>query len=202
MDKKSTPVVLRPPNSTEHPDYSPPPMSFLEGKWHVTHSTLPMWKSKRNVTITYTLLEPSNKSIPKDQTDRIDDVVTYQTFTSDKVSTVHGVDKAAHGTRRDAWDWRGKGLLMVASSHWQILGYGHESTEPGQNANSERNAWVVTFFAKTMFTPAGIDVYSRSKRGLNPLIVQKIENALSKVESEEIRELSKGLFSVKMSGVD
>ncbi|KAG8625511.1 hypothetical protein KVT40_007262 [Elsinoe batatas] len=193
-------VVLRPPGTSNHPEYSPPPLTLLEGKWHVTHSTLPMWKSKRNVTITYTLLEPSNKSIPADKTDRIDDLVTYQTFVSDKVSTVHGIDKAADPDRRDTWDWRGKGLLMVASSHWQILGWGNEGPEPGQNADSKGNDWVVTFFAKTLFTPAGLDIYSRSKKGLNPLTVQRIENELVKVESEEVRELAKGLFAVRMTG--
>ncbi|KAF4548284.1 Hypothetical protein D9617_29g006600 [Elsinoe fawcettii] len=200
MAQKGSAVVLRAPGSSEHPDYTPPEMSMMEGKWHVTHSTLPMWKSKRNVTITYTLLEPSNKSIPADKTDRVDDLVTYQTLDSDKVSTVHGVDKAADPNRRDAWDWRGKGLLMVASSHWQVLGWGYEAPEPGQNQTAKGNEWIVTFFAKTLFTPAGLDIYSRSKKGLNPLTVQRIENELVKVDNEEVKELAKGLFEVRMTG--
>ncbi|PNS17988.1 hypothetical protein CAC42_3947 [Sphaceloma murrayae] len=200
MDQQGATVVLRTPHTAPPPNYTPPSMTFLQGKWHVTHSTLPLWKSKRNVTITYKLLEPSDKSIPADQTDRLDDLATYQTLTSDKVMTVHGLNKALDPKRRDAWGWRGRGLLMVASSHWEILGSGYEAAESNQHGDSERGEWLVTFFAKTIVTPAGLDIYSRSKKGLNPITVQRIENELAKVDNDEIKELAKKLFAVKMFG--
>lgn len=69
-----------------------------------------MWKSKRNVCITYTALPPSSPSIAEEETDRLDDLVTYQSLDSDKEHSVRGVDKAS-GTA-DTWDWRGKGWLV------------------------------------------------------------------------------------------
>ncbi|CAG8982230.1 hypothetical protein HYALB_00013968 [Hymenoscyphus albidus] len=34
----------------------PPPLTWLERTWNVTHSTLPMWKKAKNVRITYKIL--------------------------------------------------------------------------------------------------------------------------------------------------
>lgn len=186
-------IVLRAPSTlsaTSLSAYKSPDLGFLKGTWHVTHSTLPMWKSKRNVRITYTLLEPSSPSIPAEQTDRLDDVVTYQGLNSDSVSTVHGVDKASGGAGvTDVWDWRGKGWLMIASSHWEVLGWGQGNT-------AQDEAWVVTYFAKTLFTPAGIDIYSRRAEGLKQETVGQIKKSLSEIDSAEFRTLADGLFEV------
>lgn len=150
-----------------------------------------MWKSKRNVQITYTALEPSTPSIAMEQTDRLDDVVSYQGLDSDKVHTVHGVDKASGGSGvTDTWDWRGKGWLMIASSHWEVLGWA--------DSQDGLDSWVVTYFAKTLFTPAGIDIYSRRKEGLSEQTVQNIKAALGRVDSQDVRQLSGELFEVKM----
>lgn len=80
---------------------------------------------------------------------------------------------------------------MIASSHWQFLGYG------GRGEGGEGGGWAVTYFQKTLFTPAGIDIYSRRKEGLGAEMVQGITTALGENESEEIRELAKVLFEVK-----
>ena len=152
-----------------------------------------MWKNKRNVRIQYTPLEPSSPSIAKENTDRLDDLVSYQGLNSDKVSTVHGVDKVASsgtsGTSRGEWDWRGKGLLMIASSHWELLGWGEEE--------GTGNKWVVTMFAKTLFTPAGIDVYSKDRAGLKPETVEGIERALEGIEDADVKKLASQVFEIK-----
>lgn len=164
-------------------------MTWLTETWHVTHSTLPMWKSKRNVRIKYSPLPPSVPSIPAENTDRMDDIVTYQSLNGEKVSTIQGVDKVAgDGDARGEWDWRGKGWLKIASSHWEVLGWGDEE-ESG-------NKWVVTVFAKTMFTPAGIDVYSRDEGGLSEATVKRIKEGLINVEDEDLRKMAVDLFEV------
>ncbi|KFY27159.1 hypothetical protein V491_00999 [Pseudogymnoascus sp. VKM F-3775] len=155
-----------------------PPRDSITGTWHVTHSTLPMWKKARNVAITYAPLS-------EDANPKLDDIVTYQGLTGPGIKTVSGIDTPAGD---GAWSWRGKGWLMIASSHWQFLGYGGES---------EGEGWAVTYFKKTLFTPAGIDIYSRRKEGLSAEIVQGITAALGENESEEIGELAKVLFEVK-----
>ncbi|OAP54726.1 hypothetical protein AYL99_11174 [Fonsecaea erecta] len=132
--------------SADSSTFESPHVSFLQGTWKVTHSTLPMWKNNRNVTITYTSL-PENA-------EHLDDLVEYQPLTSDKHKRVEGIDTPDAHTKA-AYSWRGKGLLKIASSRWEILGYGEEE-----------GGWVVTYFQKTLFTPAGIDIYARRRGGL------------------------------------
>lgn len=165
--------------------FKPPPLPWLMGTWHVTHSTLPMWKKSRNVAITY-------KTLSSDSDLRLDDSVTYQGLSSDKVNTISGIDTPAGP---GAWNWRGRGWLIIASSHWEILGYGGGEGEELGNGNGEQ--WVVTYFAKTLFTPSGIDIYSRRKEGLNEETVETIKQALGRVDSEVVRSLVGEMFEVK-----
>ncbi|OBT95040.1 hypothetical protein VE01_07371 [Pseudogymnoascus verrucosus] len=158
-----------------------PPRDSITGTWHVTHSTLPMWRKARNVAITYAPLS-------EDANPKLDDSVTYQGLTGSGIKTVSGIDTPAGD---GAWSWRGKGWLMIASSHWQFLGYG------GGGEGREGEGWAVTYFQKTLFTPAGIDIYSRRKEGLGAERLKGVTAALAENESEEIRELAKVLFEVK-----
>ncbi|KAJ7361587.1 hypothetical protein DFH08DRAFT_844622 [Mycena albidolilacea] len=50
---------------------------------------------------------------------------------------------------------------MVATSRWQLLGF-----RTASESNSSDSEWVVTYFASTLFTPAGLDIHSHSKDGL------------------------------------
>lgn len=185
----TTQITLRPPTTSNlpSPNFTPPPTSWLSGTWHVTHSTLPMWSSKRNVTITYKPLSSLPGSAPQGATDRLDDIVSYQPLTSDKFKTVNGIDTAS-GKDAGAWDWRGKGWLKIASSHWEVLGWG--DLEGG-------GQWAVTYFAKTMFTPAGIDVYSREKGGVPGEVVEGIKKALGGIGDEGVRKLAGEIFEVR-----
>lgn len=174
------------PSAVQTHSVPPPAPAWLAGRWHVTHSTLPMWRSKRNVAITYSPL--ANTSPPK-----IDDLVEYQALDGgDKVKSVHGVDAPVPDCAGWAWDWRGKGWLVIASSRWEVLGYGDEEGEGRQ--------WAVTYFAKTLFTPAGIDLYSRHPDGLRPATVEAIKKALDGMEDEGMRKLAETLFEVKIDG--
>ncbi|KAL1606162.1 hypothetical protein SLS60_003563 [Paraconiothyrium brasiliense] len=188
-------VTLRAPSSlptTEpSPSIAPPTLQWLSGPWNVTHSTLPMWKKNKNVVITYT---PITSASPP----RIDDLVTYQPISSSSTKTVHGVDKpfsvpntADSGEEEKAslaYNWRGKGWLMIASSKWEILAHGEEE--------GTGNAYVVTFFAKTLFTPAGVDVYSR-KGILKAETVEAIKAGLAGLGGQ-VANLAKELFEVAM----
>lgn len=141
--------------------------------------------------IQYTPLDPSSPAIPKDQTDRIDDLVTYQSVDaiSGKISSIRGVDKAATGDSRGEWDWRGKGWLMIASSHWEVLAWGEEA--------SNGNKYVVTVFAKTMFTPAGIDIYSQTSAGVSAETLASIKEGLSNVNDNDVKKMAGDLFEIK-----
>ncbi|KAK9427630.1 hypothetical protein V1505DRAFT_350706 [Lipomyces doorenjongii] len=213
-------IQLRPPssvasihNSKSPIVYTPPSVTFLQGTWHVTHSTLPMWKSNRNVHITYTPLLSSSNPIPDgshsaaDAADiQLDDLVSYNSLNGDKVKTIHGIDTpVAEG----AWHWRGTGWLAIASSHWEILGYGTEkpdgpaplhndAIEAGaQMVVEDGNQWIVTYFTKSLFTPAGIDIYSRSAEGLRDETVSDIREMLKGLEGPEMMKLAGEMFEVK-----
>ena len=183
-------ISIRPPTTTGLPqaaDFIRPRPAWLAGTWHVTHSTLPMWKSKRNVTITYDKLPPSSPSIQQDETDKLESTVAYQTLSSEKIKNVKGIETSS-GKDSGAYDWRGKGWLIIASSHWEVLGYG--DLEGDQQ-------WAVTYFAKTLFTPAGIDIYSRTKEGLSDVVVDGIKTALAAIDHKDMKSLAKDLFTIK-----
>ncbi|MCJ1405899.1 hypothetical protein MMC11_009130 [Xylographa trunciseda] len=192
----STPITIRPPSLssslTPPPTFTLPPISFLSGTWHVTHSTLPMWKTARNVTITYKPLSTVVHGQPQ-----LDDLVAYQPLHSDKRKTIAGVDtysKDGHG----AWDWRGKGWLKIASSRWEVLGWGVRERE-GEGAEESPDGaagWVVTYFAKSIFSPAGIDVYTRGE-SLEEAMLERINDGLMTVEDEGFQKLVGTMFEVK-----
>jgi hypothetical protein len=87
----------------------PPTTAHLSaGSWTVTYSTLPMWRNKRNVKITYSPLPTSSKSPykhppPKEGAaattteTRLSDLVTYQTLKSTKIKSIRGIDKPTPG---------------------------------------------------------------------------------------------------------
>lgn len=70
-------------------------------------------------------------------------------------------------------------------------------------ANGARR--VVTYFAKTVFTPAGIDIYSRRQGGLSEATLRKLLNALKRLDGSkegskattEFGRLVSQLFEVK-----
>lgn len=180
MTDPALPLVFRAPstsNAPPNPDFKTPSVDFLNGTWHVTHSTLPMWKSNRNVRITYTPLP--------DAPDKLHDLVEYQSLTGEKLKSIHGID-SPNETFSGSYDWRGKGWLKIASSHWEVLGYG-----------AEEGGWAVTYFAKTLFTPAGVDVYSREKGGLSEELLQSIQDEMKKIEDDNFRKTLEAIFAVK-----
>ncbi|KAI0702937.1 hypothetical protein C8T65DRAFT_655143 [Cerioporus squamosus] len=222
------------------PDSHNPPIDLdLEkfmGTWHVTHSTLPLWRSRKDVTITYAL-----KTSPSDESVKFDDIVEYRSKSNSPSSTrsrVVGIDTLmaspvpntptgtpgsgsststsdtpihtgaasnlavpTQGTAPSSdkpaptrYKWRGKGWLMIASSRWQLLGC---SRDPSAENPA---AWAVTYFEKTLFTPAGLDIYSRTAQGLPDQVVQEIV-AQATALGGDVAKLAEGFFEVERSGI-
>ncbi len=242
-------------------------LPYLYGRWHVTHSTLPMWRGKQNVRITYspythapptpppsspnysTISPPAKTTLaeriardeeidldrhrPRDEvhienppprlgTILIDDLVEYQPLNSSRtLKVIRGTDMAIGGANEDdyaerlrMWQWRGRGLLFLLTSQWQILGFGEEPFRGGKDGKGKRpreeieeelpeetNRWMVTFFEKTLFTPAGLDIYSRDSRGLSEELVGRIKETLGKLQDQEVSRLAGELFEVVMEYV-
>jgi hypothetical protein len=143
-----------------------------------------MWRSARNVRITYTPLPPHSSSGAA----RIDDLVEYESLDGKgAVKTVAGVDTASEpGGDTGAWDWRGKGWLFFVSSHWEVLGWGER---PCAGAEGGVERWVVTWFAPTLFTKEGVDVYSDRREGVSQETLDEILRALKGLDAKPVAQM-------------
>ena len=110
-----------------------------------------------------------------------------------KRTQIVGVDKlvAPEGKPSVRFKWRGRGWLVVASSRWQLLGYGNGSAE-----GDDDPAWAVTFFEQTLFTPAGIDIYARTSDGLPTALVEQITSGLTSLGGQ-VGVLAGQIFAIE-----
>lgn len=165
-----------PPSSTSTTAFTNPPLDWLHRTWTVTHSTLSMWRTAQNVRITYTPLPPSPPTADG-ACPRVDDLVTYEKAsgaTSTKLKTIAGIDTACSSSDTGSWDWRGRGLLGFVTSHWEVLGWGEREVE----GSKEVERWVVTWFAPTLFTKEGVDLYSDRSGGMSETLAGELVAAL------------------------
>jgi hypothetical protein len=136
-----------------------------------------MWRSARNVRISYKSLPPKD-----DGRQRLDDLVEYEpSDQTDNVKSVTGIDTESPD---GGWDWRGKKWLFFVSSHWEILGSGEETT-----ADGETERWAVTWFAPTLFTKEGLDIYCDRREGLSEATYIKIDEALRKLDAKPLVDM-------------
>ncbi|KAL1961858.1 hypothetical protein VTN77DRAFT_982 [Rasamsonia byssochlamydoides] len=146
--------------------------------------------------------KPNNVLLDGDTSNLVLHTLTsYQSLSSDAVKSTRGTDRPVRGaagsgagtgtgTGTITMEWRGTGLLRLVSNRWEILGYGSSSSSSKKkecNNDYDNNegieedssyAWMVVYAEKSMFTPAGISVYSRWKRGLPEKVAGAIQDAL------------------------
>ncbi|KAK5660728.1 hypothetical protein OQA88_12093 [Cercophora sp. LCS_1] len=177
-------VILRSPSkyaSSSGISFKPPSLEWLTRTWSVTHSTLSMWRSARNVRITYKPLPPSKDGARE----RIDDLVEYEKLDGKGVvKSVAGTDTVETVGDATSWNWRGKGLLGLLTSHWEVLGWGERTLVDG---TTER--WVVTWFAATLFTKEGLDIYCDRKEGVSQETVDAILAQFKRLEAKSVADL-------------
>lgn len=125
----------------------------------------------------------------------MDDLVEYEKSSGKGgLKTVAGIDTACSPTDTGSWDWRGKGLLGFVTSHWEILGWGEREVPEGGSDGGEggKERWVVTWFAPTLFTKEGLDLYSDRKGGMSPALAGDILAALKSLDSKEVVDMVAG----------
>ncbi|KAK5632562.1 hypothetical protein RRF57_008276 [Xylaria bambusicola] len=211
VEARANPISLRTPSkyladpskasTTSDEPFVAPSNEWLYGAWTVTHSTLSMWRSARNVRITYTPRQPQPASTTSSPTDKNsptvnDNIVEYEKKNGKgSVKSVLGTEKP-DPVIPGAWNWRGKGWLVIASSHWEILGWGERPLSSGKGV--ER--WAVTWFAPTLFTEEGVDFYSDRKEGLQKETAESIINALKQLQAPKLVDLvEKKMMEVAIS---
>lgn len=70
---------------------------------------------------------------------------------------------------------------MIATSHWEVLGWGERDGE----------MWAVTWFAPSLFTPAGLDVYCSGKGGISEGLYADIIKGLETLDAKDVVDLVK-----------
>lgn len=190
------PSKYTPSSSSDASTFTNPPLDWLHRTWTVTHSTLAMWRTAQNVRITYTPLPPSPPT-SSGACPRVDDLVTYEKVSgsSIKLKTVAGVDTACSSTDTGTWDWRGKGLLGFVTSHWEVLGWGEREVD------GQLQRWAITWFAPTLFTKEGVDLYSDQKGGMSKELADELITALKglgKGAEEVVKMVDEDMKEVKV----
>jgi hypothetical protein len=139
------------------------PLTSLEGTWYVNLSNFKMWLkgNKHNPTFTYTL--QIRKGIKG-----LKDVVSYDK--KHKSRQILGFDKPSNEAAT-AFVWRGKGLLALFKSKWEIV---YSTTE-----------WTLIHFQKTLATAEGYDVISRQK-SFSPQMLIAIKTKLKELGVPEL----------------
>lgn len=138
-------------------------LNQLEGKWYVLRSNFPMWlKGKKiNPSFTYTITNKGKDTVLLDE-------VHYQKKSNWK--SIVGYDKPTDA-QNHSFVWRGKGILGGLKSKWSILFL------------DSKEQWMIIHFKKTLFTPEGYDVISKSK-SVDPETDKKILNKLKELDIE------------------
>lgn len=136
-----------------------------------------MWRKAKNVRITYKIIPATTPSGPILLDDEVTSEPTQRTFLPQPKS-IKGIDTP---DGEGGWNWRGKGWLKITSSHWEVLGWGEKGDE----------RWVVTWFAPSMFTPEGLDIYCSKKEGMSEGLFKEIEKGLEGMEVSETAALAK-----------
>ncbi|KAJ8066011.1 hypothetical protein OCU04_005105 [Sclerotinia nivalis] len=189
-------IIIRSPLKYNHPSptFTTPPLEWLQHTWSVTHSTLPMWKKAKNVRITYKIIPSTSPHAAPLLDDEVTSTPTSKTWLPQPKS-IQGIDTPDGD---GAWNWRGKGWLKIASSHWEVLGWGEREIAEGLGMG-EKERWVVTWFAPSLFTPQGLDIYSSRREGLSEGTYKEVKQALEEMEAADLGELvKKDMFEVKI----
>ncbi|RFS18424.1 lipocalin family protein [Emticicia sp. C21] len=114
----------------------------LVGTWFICYTNFPMWLKgdKTNPTFNYTITTHKGEKVLLDE-------VKY--LKKSKEKTIIGYD---YQDEKDsaAFTWRGKGILGLLKSQWRVA-----LIDP-------KGQWAVIVFSKTLFTPEGVDIISRT----------------------------------------
>ncbi|MWV51227.1 hypothetical protein GRS96_18310 [Rathayibacter sp. VKM Ac-2803] len=114
--------------------------ALATGTWFVRGSSLPLWRARAGVAITYAPLP----------TGEVGDVVSWRGRRGPRY--VVGIDSPDPADPL-GFRWRGvEPLTLLARSRWSFVAADLDA------------GWALTRFARTPFTPAGVDVYVRDQR--------------------------------------
>lgn len=125
----------------------------VAGTWYVTRTSLPLWRRLDNPSVTYAPL-PGGQVVD-----------TVRAAAAGRPRLIVGLDRPLGDGR---FEWRGLSFpTRFTPSRWEVLAH-----------DPQAQTWAVTVFARTPFTPAGLDVYTRAPRllpDLEPPLLRLLE---------------------------
>jgi hypothetical protein len=135
-------------------------LTFLAGTWFVCSTDFPMWTGGRKTDpqFQYTIVEKRGEKVLYDE-------VTY--LKNGKEKSIRGYD-FPNSDDHTAFTWRGKGLLAIARSEWEVV------------LQDPEGQWAVISFSKTLFTREGVDIIFRTKDP-DPATLKAIKEQLEEV---------------------
>ncbi len=150
----------------------------LDGKWFIVASDQPTWTSgeKTSPALHYKVTSASDGAL------EMEDRVTFEE--AGAINEYRGRDTQEAG-KPGSFNWRGSGALSLVSTRWHLM---HMSPD---------GAWAVTFYEKTMATPAGVAIISRTPT----LSATALAEARELIASHsELRDHERGLKQVAQTG--
>ena len=115
-----------------------PPSTDLDGTWQIVSTNFSMWfdEDKRC---------PIRRYAPRKMKNRVTHSIAY--LDKGERQAIHGVDTLDPNDHTRG-RWRGAGWLFFYASDWSI--------------RAGRDAWRIVYFDETLFSPAGVDILTRS----------------------------------------
>ncbi|KAE8225062.1 hypothetical protein CF319_g2138 [Tilletia indica] len=199
------------------------PYEAFMGDWAVVGTSLSLWKKRSNVVISYHKTEKElpalgEEQIPGKSTLQFEDEINWfedgkeeagqakfkKLRQEGKKNWLRGLNKLdAKATNGATFHWGGLGWLRLLSAHWQVIGASPAFGNP--SASADEPVWLVTYFSKSLFTAAGVDIYVRNPSKLSDETYDAIVAALSKLEAKEgateeeargFRKAAEGMFRI------
>ena len=142
----------------------------FEGTWYIHLTNFPQWLKEKNEnpTLNYSIGKRNDKK-------GLNDLVKYER--NGKEKTIAGFDFPQDSTFTK-FKWKGKGLLGFVGSEWWVVAYDRD------------DQWMITQFESTLFSPAGVDVISKSKT-LSENELQEIQQVLDTLKLAQEKPLKR-----------
>ena len=148
------------------------PLETFEGTWYVQYTDLKFWLDgkRHSPTLNYQVMQKGKVTGLRDE------VKFFQVKRNgDKKKSIVGFDKPDLKGGESAFVWRGKGILVLLSSKWDLL------------YMSPDGAWALTHFEKTAFTAEGHDVITRAEV-MDDQVKKEVQAKLKELGLEKVME--------------
>jgi hypothetical protein len=183
--------VRLPPALSVNPPSPPwiaPPTGWYFKLWSMDYASNTQYTAFRNLQYDPTPIDPAKP------TGKVNDLTSFQLPGNDTIYTSYGIDTPSS---RPGWsavlDYAGTGILAGGTSQYSLLAWGCDSTQTPYYASYSSAAEATN-------TPAGIDIFSTSDKGVDGATLAALVKALKSLPNKEIQGLMATLTKTVQDG--